>query len=153
MTTPTLFAWVGGAAALSRWFRIFYQRVALDPVLGPVFANAPQDHAEHVAAFVGEVFGGPPVHSQTLGGHPAMIAKHVGRALGEPERRRWMTLLLDCADEAGIPDDPECRSAVVAYLEWGSRLAVINSKPGAEVQGDQPMPKWGWGETGGPFHQ
>ena len=26
-----------------------------------------------------------------------------------------------------MPDDPEFRSAIVGYLEWGSRLAVINS--------------------------
>ncbi len=41
-------------------------------------------------------------------------------------------------------------SVVVAYLEWGSRLAVINSEPGVDVEEDQPMPKWGWGEVGGP---
>ncbi len=52
---------------------------------------------------------------------------------------------------AGIPDDPEFRSALVAYLEWGSRLAVINSEPGVDVEEDQPMPKWGWGEVGGPY--
>ncbi len=39
----------------------------------------------------------------------------------------------------------------LAYLEWGSRLAVINSEPGVNVEEDQPMPKWGWGEVGGPY--
>lgn len=39
----------------------------------------------------------------------------------------------------------------VAYLEWGTRLAVVNSKPGAKVYENAPMPKWGWGETGGPY--
>ena len=50
-----------------------------------------------------------------------------------------------------MPDDPEFRSALVGYLEWGSRLAVINSQPGATVDADQPMPKWGWGEVKGPY--
>src|SRR5947209_12153651 len=36
-------------------------------------------------------------------------------------------------------------------LEWGSRLAVINSQPGATVDPDAPMPKWGWGEVKGPY--
>ncbi len=35
--------------------------------------------------------------------------------------------------------------------QWGSRLAVINSEPGVDVEEDQPMPKWGWGEVGGPY--
>ena len=62
-----------------------------------------------------------------------------------------MGLLLDTADELNIPDDPEFRSALVGYLEWGSRLAVINSQPGAAVDPNAPMPKWGWGEVGGPY--
>jgi hemoglobin len=62
-----------------------------------------------------------------------------------------MALLLDTADELKIPGDPEFRSALVGYLEWGSRLAVINSKPGASVDAQAPMPKWGWGEVGGPY--
>jgi hemoglobin len=61
------------------------------------------------------------------------------------------TLLLRCADEIGVPSDPEFRSALVAYLEWGTRLAVINSQPGADVSGEAPMPKWGWGEVKGPY--
>ena len=43
------------------------------------------------------------------------------------------------------------RSAFVAYLEWGTRLAVINSQPGAQVVVDAPMPQWGWGEVKGPY--
>lgn len=39
----------------------------------------------------------------------------------------------------------------LAYLEWGTRLAVLNSQPGATVVEDAPMPKWGWGEVGGPY--
>ncbi len=153
MSPPTLFDWIGGAPALATWFRIFYDRVHQDPELAPIFAHAPPDHAAHVAAFVGEVLGGPAVHSQTLGGHPVMIRKHVGRSLTEAQRRRWIGLLLDCADEASLPSDPESRSALVAYLEWGSRLAVINSTPSAVVEENQPMPKWGWGVPGGPYRK
>ncbi len=49
------------------------------------------------------------------------------------------------------PDDPEFRSALVAYLEWETRLAVINSRPGASVDDRAPMPQWGWGVPGGPY--
>jgi hemoglobin len=60
-------------------------------------------------------------------------------------------LLVETADEIGLPDDPEFRSAFVAYLEWGSRLALLNSQDGVDPVLDQPMPRWGWGETGGPY--
>jgi hemoglobin len=148
---PTLFEWAGGAAAIERLFVVFYERVPADPLLAPVFARMDPAHAKHVAAFVGEVFGGPAIYTSDHGGHPHMIRKHLDRALTEPMRRRWIALLLDCADAVGLPDDPEFRSAFVAYLEWGTRLAVINSQPGADANADQPMPLWGWGEAKGPY--
>lgn len=150
-TVPTLFDWIGGAPALERLFEVFYDRVPKDPILAPVFAAMSPHHVKHVAAFVGEVFGGPKVYSAEHGGHPNMIHKHVGRALTETQRKRWLSLLLECADEVGVPDDPEFRSALVAYLEWGTRLAKINSQPGADVTAEAPMPAWGWGEVKGPY--
>jgi hemoglobin len=150
-SVPTLFEWIGGMPAIARLFDTFYARVPADPVLAPVFAGMSPAHAEHVAAFVAEVLGGPKVYSERHGGHPAMIRHHVGRGLTEEQRQTWMRLLLRCADEVGVPDDPEFRSALVAYLEWGTRLAVINAKPGAAVTVDAPMPRWGWGEVKGPY--
>jgi hemoglobin len=148
---PTLLAWMGGVPRLQLLVETFYRRVQSDELLAPVFARMSPDHVRHVADFIAEVFGGPKTYSEQHGGHPAMIRKHVDRALTEQQRRRWMALLLDCADEVGVPADPEFRSAFVAYIEWGTRLAVLNSQPGAPVAHDSPMPAWGWGETRGPF--
>jgi hemoglobin len=148
---PTLFEWLGGAPALTALIDRFYERVPADEQLAPLFAHASPEHAEHVARFVAEVLGGPKSYSAELGGHPAMLRKHVGRALTETQRQRWMQLLLQCADEVGVPSDPEFRSAFVSYLEWGTRLAVINSQPGADVSATAPMPSWGWGEAKGPY--
>src|SRR5262245_28287446 len=69
---PTLYEWAGGEAALTRLFTRFYQRVPDDPVLGPIFARMDPAHAVHVAAFVGEVFGGPKRYTENHGGHPHM---------------------------------------------------------------------------------
>jgi hemoglobin len=38
-----------------------------------------------------------------------------------------MDLLLESAHEIGVPADPQFRSALISYFEWG------------------------WGETGGPY--
>jgi hemoglobin len=148
---PTLYEWAGGQPALERLTTHFYTAVKADDLLGPVFAGMHGGHPQYVAAFIGEVFGGPNVYSESRGGHPHMVAQHLDRRLTEPQRRRWIELLLDSADAVGIPDDPEFRSALVAYLEWGSRLAVLNSQPGAQAVTDAPVPKWGWGVPGGPY--
>jgi hemoglobin len=148
---PTLYEWLGGMAALEKLTTTFYARVPADPLLAPIFANMPAEHPRHVAEFLAEVFRGPREYSAKRGGHPNMVRRHLSRGLTEEQRRRWIELLLECADEVGLPDDPEFRSAFVAYLEWGTRLAVINSQPGAEVVEGTPMPSWGWGEVKGPY--
>jgi len=148
---PTLYEWMGGTPAIERLIDELYRRVPNDPLLAPVFARMDSAHVKHVAAFIAEVFGGPKQYSQEYGGHKNMIQHHVGRSLTEAQRQRWMQLLFECADDLGVPRDPEFRSAMIAYFEWGSRLAVVNSEPGATVNEDQPMPCWGWGETKGPY--
>jgi hemoglobin len=150
---PTLYEWAGGIERLERLFARFYEQVPFDPILAPVFAQMSSEHFQTVAHFVAEVLGGPALYSgDGIHGHSIMVAKHLGRHLNNEQRKRWMTLLLDTADELNLPNDPEFRSALVGYLEWGSRLAVLNSA-GTENPIDQkaPMPEWGWGETKGPY--
>jgi hemoglobin len=149
--TPTLYEWCGGIDALNRLTERFYERVHDHPVLAPVFAHMSGEHPRHVAAFLAEVLGGPAVYSAAHGGHPHMVQQHLNRRLTQEQRQAWMALLLDTADQLGMPDDPEFRSALVGYLEWGSRLAVINSQPGSTVDPNAPMPRWGWGEAKGPY--
>ncbi len=146
-TTPTVYAWAGGADAFHRLTEVFYDAVADDPVLAPVFAHMSDEHKEHVALWLGEVFGGPARYTEELGGYPAMLSHHLGLGLTEVQRSRWAALIAASADPAGLPDDPEFRSAFVAYVEWGTRLALANSQPGAEPMPAAPVPRWGWGEA------
>lgn len=145
--TPTLYEWAGGADAFERLTGAFYRRVRADELLAPMFAHMPPDHPSHVAAWLAEVFGGPPRYTEELGGYPHMLTKHLGLAITEEQRFRWVQLIARAADDAGLPDDPEFRSAFLAYVEWGTRLALANSKPGADPAREAPVPRWGWGEA------
>ena len=58
---------------------------------------------------------------------------------------RPVSLMSLAADDADLPADPEFRAALVGYLEWGTRLAMHNSQPGADVVQQAPVPRWGWG--------
>jgi hemoglobin len=145
--TPTLYDWAGGTEAFERLTEVFYGKVREDDVLEPVFRHMDRDHPKYVAAWLAEVFGGPKRYTEDHGGYPHMVAKHRDRALTEEQRRRWVNLICDAADEAGLPSDPEFRSAFVAYIEWGTRLALANSQPGATPPWSAPVPRWGWGEA------
>ncbi|MGY1804377.1 group II truncated hemoglobin [Blastococcus sp. SYSU D00922] len=144
-SVPSLYDWAGGLPALERLTRLFYERVHADDLIGPLFAHMDADHPRHVALWLAEVFGGPDRYTRERGGYPAMLAHHLGKGITEAQRRRWVSLLMDAADAAELPDDPEFRAAFVSYIEWGTRLAVANSRPGAAVVPSAPVPRWGWG--------
>lgn len=82
-----------------------------------------------------------------------MIRHYIGKHLTEAHRKQWIHLLVETADGLDLPGDPEFRSAFMAYVEWGSRLALINSNLDEVMANeDEPMPKWGWGVPGGPYN-
>jgi hemoglobin len=146
-STPTLYEWAGGMEAFDRLTEAFYRRVRDDPLVGPLFAHMAPDHPHHVATWLAEVFGGPAEYTAHHGGYPHMLSRHLGLEITEEQRSRWAQLISEAADEAALPDDPEFRSAFVAYIEWGTRIALANSEPGAEPPGEAPVPRWGWGEA------
>lgn len=143
---PTLYAWAGGTAAFERLINAFYDRVEQDELLSPLFpGGVTPDHREHVIAWWSEVFGGPAVYTEQLGGYHRMVTKHIDLAITPQQRTRFAALMSLAADDAGLPADPEFRAAFVGYVEWGTRIAMGNSAPGAPVVQQAPVPRWGWG--------
>jgi hemoglobin len=144
----SLYDWAGGEAAFTRLINAFYDRVEGDELLSHLFpGGVAEEHRLHVVAWWCEVFGGPARYTDQLGGYERMLGKHRGLAITAEQRFRFASLMSLAADDAGLPDDPEFRSAFVAYVEWGTRLAQHNSQPGAAVAAHAPVPRWGWGEA------
>jgi len=148
---PTIFEWAGGLPALTRMTRLFYEKyVPQDELLAPLFADMSPDHPERVAKWLAEVFGGPKQYSEQYGGYTRMISQHIGKELTEERRARWVALMLLSGQEAGLPSYAEFRSSFTTYIEWGSRLALENSQPGARPPEHMPMPHWDWNTAAGP---
>ena len=146
--TPTLYKWAGGHEAVERLIDAFYDLVEQDEPLSPFFpGGVSREHRDHVVAWWSEVLGGPDRYTRELGGYGHMLAKHRDLGIAAEQRLRFATLMSRAADDADLPSDPEFRSALVAYLEWGTRLAMHNSQPGADVVRQAPVPHWGWGEA------
>jgi hemoglobin len=145
--TPTLYEWAGGAVAFRRLIDAFYDRVERDEVLGPFFpGGVSEQHRAHVTLWWGQVFGGPSTYTDEHGGYEAMLAHHRDLGITPEQRLRFATTMSLAADDAGLPADPEFRAAFMGYVEWGTRLAMHNSRPGAsDVVEHAPVPRWGWG--------
>jgi hemoglobin len=146
--TPTLHGWAGGDEAFRRMIDAFYDRVERDDLLSRLFpGGVHEEHRRHVTAWWIEVFGGPAGYTADLGGYERMLAHHRDLGITAEQRHRFVALMSLAADDAGLPADPEFRSALLAYAEWGTRLAFENSQPGAAVVEHAPVPRWGWGEA------
>lgn len=146
-TPPSVYEWAGGAEAFDRLTEVFYAKVVQDELLAPLFQWMKADHPHHVAMMLGEVFGGPTSYTEEMGGYPRLVKRHKNRDIQPEQRKRWVDLILLAADEVGFPQDAEFRSAFVGYLEFGSRRAMANSKPGAVPGAREDLKLWGWGEA------
>jgi hypothetical protein len=105
--------------------------------LAPIFADVAPDQPDRMAERLGAVLGGPPrQHGAETDGTGLL-------AVGEPERARLVTLLLQSAREAGMPTDPEFWSAFTSCVEWLSR----------EPADDAVVIRWDWGPAGPPKTQ
>jgi hemoglobin len=141
-----LFEWAGGVEAFRRLIDAFYDRVESDELLSPLFPDGVGEaHRAHVTLWWCEVFGGPPGYTESLGGYRRMLDHHRELSITPEQRFRFASLMSRAADDASLPADPEFRAAFVGYLEWGTRLALHNSQPEADVVAEAPVPKWGWG--------
>ena len=145
---PTLYEWAGGREAIERMLNAFYDRVERDELISPLFpGGVSEKQRRNVTTWWCEVFGGPAAYTSELGGYEHMLAAHRNLGITNEQRLRFVTLLSQAAEDAELPDDPEFRSALMAYAEWGTRLALANSQPGAEPAPHAPVPRWGWGEA------
>jgi hemoglobin len=143
----SIYEWGGGRGAFARWLNRFYDLVEVEaPEIAAMFGGSvSEQHRSHVTDWWCEVMGGPAEYSQRRGGYEHMLAMHGDLSINATQRLTFVTLLSRAADETGLPSDPEFRAAIMGYAEWGTRLAMHNSQPGAQVVAHAPVPRWGWG--------
>jgi hemoglobin len=145
MPRPTLFEFAGGEPALLALARAHHVRCLADPLLNHAFSHPghPQ-HVERLAWYWGEALGGPPRYSEACGGQSWMQATHSGNGPMEDMGSRFVECFVAAADDAGLPDDPEFRAALRAYMEWAVADVLVYSPHGSRVPNGLPLPHWGW---------
>jgi hemoglobin len=122
--------------------------VEQDDLLSSFFpGGVHEEHRRNVATSWTEVFGGPAKYTKQLGGYERMLNRHLQLGITGVQRLRFASFMSLAAADAGMPSDPEFRSALVADLEWGARLALGNSQMEAQPVEHAPVPRWGWGEA------
>ena len=99
MTETSFYEAVGGEETFRRLVARFYQLVADDPVLRPVYPSRNLGPAEeHLRLFLIQYWGGPGTYSEQRG-HPRLRMRHVHFAIGEAERDAWLRNMRTALDE------------------------------------------------------
>ena len=146
MTRSSIYETAGGEAAFRALAQAHHDRCLADEVLAHPFSHGDlnPEHVTRLGWYWAEVFGGPPRFSATCGGQSAMLAIHAGEGAETDLGARFVDAFVGALDDASIPDDPELRAAMRAYIRWATDDVVRYSPPGSAVAPDLPMPRWGW---------
>ena len=141
----SLYEFAGGEEGLHRLEKMFYDSVLADPLLQPLFGSGQPQHVDHLTAFTAESFGGPDRFTRQLG-FADLIDVHRGLRITETQRRRFVELYIAALDAAELPDDPDFRAAVLEHLDFGSRVAMQNSRAETdeELHPLREVPHWTW---------
>jgi hemoglobin len=141
----SLYEHAGGEAGLHRLEQAFYDSVLRDPLLQPLFGEGRASHVEHLTMFTAESFGGPDRFSRELG-FRHLISVHRGLQITEAQRQRFVELYMAALDIAEMPSDPDFRQAVREHVEFGSRVAMQNSRARSdeELHPLREVPRWTW---------
>jgi hemoglobin len=151
VSRPSLYEFAGGEEAFLALAAATHERCLQDPELNHPFSHGLNpNHIEHLAAYWAEVLGGPPRYSESLGGHSGMLTIHAGEGTGDRFPERFTEAFMQGVEDAGLPDDPEFRAALRAYMEWASRQVDAYAPHGSAVPADLPMPHWTWEGLVGP---
>lgn len=105
--TDSYYEAVGGEETFRRLVARFYEAVATDPILRPLYPEEDLGPAEErLRLFLIQYWGGPNTYSQ-LRGHPRLRMRHVPFAVGPVQIEAWLRHMLASLDELGLPPDLE----------------------------------------------
>jgi hemoglobin len=105
---------VGGEQTFTRLVRRFYEGVAADPVLRPLYPEEDLGPAEErLRLFLMQYWGGPRTYDETRG-HPRLRMRHAPFAVDPAARDAWLRHMHDAVGELGLA--PELRDMLWDYL-------------------------------------
>jgi hemoglobin len=144
---PSLYEFAGGAQAFLKLAAAHHARCLADPELNHPFSHPDQNprHVERLAAYWAQVMGGPPAYTAEWGGDQSFLVHwHAGMGDMSDLGRRFMSCFMLAADDAGLPDDPEFRAALRAYMAWAVDDVALSRPHDTDVPANLAIPRWSW---------
>jgi hemoglobin len=96
----TFYEAVGGEQTFRRLVHRFYEGVAQDPLLKPMYPE------ERLTLFLMQYWGGPRTYSDNRG-HPRLRMRHAPFQVDQAAHDAWLRHMRDAVDELGLQPDYE----------------------------------------------
>jgi hemoglobin len=116
---------VGGRATFEKLVRAFYEGVATDEVLLPMYPEQPdlEGAIQRLTGFLEQYWGGPTTYSEQRG-HPRLRMRHLPFKVNPDARDRWLLHMRAALDTLELP--PLQDATLWAYLDRAAQ-AMVNT--------------------------
>ena len=114
----TLYDAAGGMPFFETLVGRFYDGVANDPILRPLYPEDDLDGARRrLTLFLAQYWGGPRTYDAERG-HPRLRMRHAPFAIGPAERDAWLRLMRSAIAESGA--EPAVADRLSAYIDMAA---------------------------------
>ena len=117
LSESTVFDAAGGMPFFEQLVGRFYDGVANDPVLRPLYPDDLAPSTRHLTLFLAQYWGGPTTYDVERG-HPRLRMRHAPFAIGPAERDRWLVHMRDAIATMAPPEPVE--RALLEYFEMAA---------------------------------
>ena len=115
MSESSFFDQVGGHATFVKLTHAFYEGVANDPVLRPMYPEEDLEPARgRLQLFLEQYWGGPTEYSDTRG-HPRLRMRHMPFRINAEARERWLVHMTAAIATLGLA--PLHEEAMLDYVD------------------------------------
>ncbi|MGA8116811.1 MAG: globin [Actinocatenispora sp.] len=122
----TFYDAVGGAETFRRLVDVFYEGVAQDPVLRPLYPEEDLGPAaDRLRMFLEQYWGGPHTYSEQRG-HPRLRMRHNPFTIGVRERDAWLARMRVAVESLRLPTEYE--SELWTYLVRAADFMVNSAE-------------------------
>ncbi len=118
----TFYERIGGEAFFTDLVSQFYARVAVEPILRPMYPGQDlKGAAQRLQWFLSQYWGGPDKYQQERG-HPRLRMRHAGFHIDIAARDAWLACMSGAVD--GMEIELQLREELWNYLEMAANSMV-----------------------------
>ena len=124
MSEQTVYDAVGGTPWFVALIDRFYDAVAVDVLLRPMYPDDLTESREHMVKFLVQYWGGPTTYSEERG-HPRLRMRHAPFVITDAERDAWFGHMADAVKAGDL--SPELEQQMIDYFAMAA-THMINTQ-------------------------